>query len=75
MLLQSYAVSNLIRENKIFQIDGYLEGASNDGSGMQSVDNCLFRLLRQCEVTLEEAMKFANQPESLKHLAAELAED
>ena len=66
MLLGSYAVSNLIRENKIFQIDGYLETASNDGSGMQSLDFCLFKLLKQGEISIEEAVKLAIQPESLK---------
>src|SRR5438445_13369111 len=75
VLLQSYAVSNLIRENKVFQIDGYLDTASNDGSGMQSLDASLFRLVKGGEITVEEALKFANQPESLKRLAAELPED
>src|SRR5438309_1009588 len=75
LLLQSYAVSNLIRENKVFQIDGYLDTASCDGSGMQSLDASLFKLVKQGEVTLEEALKLANQPESLKRLAAELPED
>ena len=75
ILLQSYAVSNLIRENKVFQIDAYLDTASNDGSGMQSLDSCLFRLVKQGDITVEEALKFANQPESLKSLAAQLPED
>ena len=75
ILLQSYAVSNLIRENKIFQIDGYLETSSNDGSGTQSIDACLYRLVKGGEVTVEEALKLANQPDSLKRLAAELPED
>src|SRR5438067_1386481 len=75
VLLQSYAVSNLIRENKVFQIDGYLDTASNDGSGMQSLNACLFRLVKQGDITVDEALKFANQPESLKSLAAQLPED
>ncbi len=75
ILLQSYAVSNLIRENKVFQIDGYLDSASNDGSGTQSLDAHLFRLVKGGEITVEEALKFANQPDSLKRLAAELPED
>jgi twitching motility protein PilT len=75
ILVQSYAVSNLIRENKIFQIDGYLDTASYDGSGMQSLDASLFKLVKQGEITLDEALKLANQPESLKRLAAELPED
>ena len=75
VLLQSYAVSNLIRENKVFQIDGYLDTASYDGSGMQSLDACLFKLVKQGRFTVDEALKFANQPESLQRLAAELPED
>jgi twitching motility protein PilT len=75
ILLQSYAVSNLIREGKIFQIDGYLETASNDGSGMQSLDTHLFRLLKGGEIALQEALKFANQPETLERLASELREE
>jgi twitching motility protein PilT len=75
ILLQSYAVSNLIRENKVFQIDGYLEAAVNDGSGMQSLDACLFRYVREGRIELTDAVKLANQPESLQRLAAELPED
>lgn len=75
ILLQSYAVANLIRENKIFQLDGTLESASNDGSGMQSLDRHLFRLVKGGEITVDEAVKFANQPDSLKRLAEELPED
>ncbi len=75
VLLQSYAVSNLVRENKVFQIDGYLDSASNDGSGMQSVDACLYRLVKGGEITVDEALKFANQPDSVKRLAEALPED
>src|SRR5438128_11768175 len=75
VLLQSYAVSNLIRENKVFQIDGYLDTASFDGTGMQSLDACLFRQVKEGTITLDEALKLANQPETLKRLAAELPED
>jgi twitching motility protein PilT len=75
VLLQNYALANLIREGKVFQIDGYLDTSSYDGSGMQSLDACLFKLLKNGEIVLEEALKFANQPESLKRLAAELRED
>ncbi|HET7789033.1 MAG TPA: PilT/PilU family type 4a pilus ATPase [Myxococcales bacterium] len=75
ILLQSYAVSNLIREGKIFQIDSVLETASNDGGGMQSLDAHLFRLLKGGEITLQEALKFARQPETLERLASELGEE
>ncbi len=75
ILLQSHAVAHLIRENKIFQIEGYLDSASNDGSGMQSLDAALFRYLRSGLITLEDALKFANYPEAIKRLATELPEE
>src|SRR5258708_10630451 len=75
LLLPSYPVSNLIRENKVFQIDGYLDSASNDGSGMQRVDAIIFRLVKGGEITGEESLKVANQPGTLERLAAELPED
>ena len=75
ILLQSYAVSHLIRESKVFQIDGYLDTASNDGSGTQSLDNCLFRYMREGLITQEEALKLANQPETLRRLASALPEE
>jgi twitching motility protein PilT len=74
ILLQSYAVSHLIRENKVFQIEGYLDSASNDGSGMQSLDACLFRYVKEGLITVDEALKLANQPEQLQRLASEIAE-
>ena len=75
LLLQSYAVSHLIREGKTFQIDGHLDSASKDGSGAESLDHCLLRFLKEGLISLEEGLKVANQPESLKKLAAELKDD
>jgi Tfp pilus assembly ATPase PilU len=59
----------------VFQIDSYLDTASFDGSGMLSLDASLFRLVKEGTVVLEEALKLANQPETLKRLASELPED
>jgi twitching motility protein PilT len=75
ILLQSYAVSHLIRENKVFQIEGYLDSASNDGSGMQSLDACLFRYVKEGLISVDEALELANQPDQLKRLAGEIPED
>jgi twitching motility protein PilT len=75
ILLQNYAIAHLIRENKVFQIDGYLDTASNDGSGAQSLDSCIVRYLREGLIALEEALKVANQPESIKGLAAQIVDD
>src|ERR687883_102323 len=75
ILLQNYAIAHLIRENKVFQIDGYLETASNDGSGVQSLDACIMRYLKDGLITVEEAVKVANQPDAIKAYAAQMPED
>jgi twitching motility protein PilT len=75
ILLLNYAVANLIRENKVFQIDAYLDTASNDGTGAQSLDACLFRMIRDGHIVLEEALKVANQPDSLKRLVNAISDE
>ena len=75
ILQQTFAVSNMIRENKLFQLDGYLQTASNDGPDMQSLDQALFQAVRSGIVAAEEAMKFASSPEVLRRLIAELPDD
>jgi twitching motility protein PilT len=75
ILLQNYAIAHLIRENKAFQIDGYLETASNDGTGVQSLDACIMRYLKEGQITVEEALKIANQPDAVKAFAAAIPED
>jgi hypothetical protein len=42
---------------------------------MQSIDAHLLRLVKGGEVTVDEACKLANQPESLRRLASEIPED
>jgi twitching motility protein PilT len=75
VLLLNHAVANLIREGKTFQIDAYLDAASHDGSGAQSLDACLLRLIRDGSITLDEGMKVANAPDSLKRLVAAIPDE
>jgi twitching motility protein PilT len=75
ILLQTYAVSNMIRENKVHLIDGYLQSVEHDDSGMQSLDRALFHDLREGLITVEEAVKVANYPDNLRKLAETLVED
>jgi twitching motility protein PilT len=75
VLLQSLAVANMIRENKVHQIPGHLQTASFDGSGAHSLDSCLLRLIREGMVALEEALTVADHPEQLSRQVAELPED
>jgi len=75
ILLQTWAVSNMIREGKIHLIDGYLQSVEHDESGMQSLDRALFTFLREGLISVEEAVKVANYPENLRKLAESLVED
>jgi len=72
IMLQNHAISNLVRENKTHQIDGYLQSASNDGTGAQSMDHCLLRLVRDGVIDTSEALRVANGPELLRDRIAEL---
>ena len=74
VMLQTVGISNLIRENKCYQIDAYLQTA-DPGSGMQSLDTCLFQYVRDGLITLEEGLRVANYPDVLKRMAAELPEE
>ncbi len=71
VLLQSVAVSNMIRENKVFQIEAFLQ-SSDQSTGCQSLDGSVFRAIREGLITLEEGVKAANDPEKVRRMAAEL---
>jgi len=73
--LQNYAVAHMIRDNKLHQLEGYLQTASSDGSGAQSLDHAIFNFVKEGAVTLEEGMRVASYPEQLKGLVQELPQD
>jgi len=75
ILLQNYAVAHMIRDNKLHQLDGYLQTASSDGSGAQSLDYAIFNFVKDGMVTLEEGMRVASYPQQLKRLVQELPQD
>jgi Tfp pilus assembly pilus retraction ATPase PilT len=62
----------MIREAKIHQIEGYLQSGSNDVTGMQSMDQCLFRYVRDGLIEPAEALKAANHPELLAQRMTEI---
>lgn len=66
IMLQSYAISHMIRENKVHQIEGYLQSTEHAGSGMQSLDRNLLELVQSGIITGEEAVKVASRPETLQ---------
>ena len=58
------AIHNMIRENKLHQIDGLIYSSSSDT--MFSMDVCLQRLCQEGRITSEEALAHASNPEMLK---------
>ncbi len=75
VLLQTYAISHMIRDNKVHQIDGYLQSAEHANTGMQALDSCLYNYIREGLIDAEEALKAANYPDTLRKLIAELPEE
>jgi twitching motility protein PilT len=73
ILLQTYGIANLIREDKVHQID--LQSASGDGSGAQSLDSCILRYILEGLITAEEGIRIADRPDWLRKQLAETPED
>lgn len=68
ILLQTFAVSNYIRENKIHQLEGYLKTANTQETGMQSLDRCILTLVQDRMIDEEEGIQFAQEPQQLKEM-------
>jgi twitching motility protein PilT len=71
ILLQSHGVANLIRENKIHQIEGQMQSGPADGSGTQGFDQALLKLVQDGTVLAEDALRISNFPEVLRRQIAE----
>jgi twitching motility protein PilT len=75
VLLQSWAVSHMIRENKVFQLEGYLQSANYESTGMQSLDSALFGFVKDGLITPAEAIECANRQDQVRDLCATIKED
>ncbi len=60
------AVSNLIRENKIHEIDLVIETSSEQG--MISLNKSLFSLIKKREISLKNALSYSRNPAELKRM-------
>ena len=67
ILLVDFAVSNLIREAKIHQIDSVIQ--NNAAAGMQGMDQTLLKMLQEGLITYESAVRAAHSPKDLAQLA------
>ena len=63
ILIATYAVRNLIRDGKTFQLPNVMQLGSKDG--MQTLDQALAELVRNHIVTQEEAMMKSSNPEQI----------
>ncbi len=74
-LVVTPAIANLIRENQTFRINSAIQ--TGHKLGMRLLDDDLFRLFREGEITKENALEKSNSPEALEeqflHYEKELA--
>jgi len=68
VLLQSYAVSHMIRENKVHQLEAHLQSPEHKDTGMQSMDVALVDLVQRGLVAPEEAAFAMSSPEAAERL-------
>ena len=66
LMLNNAAIANMIREKKVFQIDGVIQTASN--TGMMLMENHLLDLVNQKIITKETALNRAFRPNEMIRL-------
>lgn len=66
IMIKNTAVENLIRENKSYQIDSVIETSLKDG--MVSLDRALSDLVRRGLVDVNDAFRYAKNPEYIQML-------
>ena len=71
VLLNNYAVANMIRENKIHLLDGYLKSVNTAETGMQSMDQSIVRYIKEEVIEMTEGLKFADDPKHVQALASQ----
>lgn len=67
IMIATNAVSNLIRENKIHEIDLVIETSSEQG--MISLNKSLYNLVKKREVSLRNALVYSRNPSELRRMA------
>lgn len=64
ILIANSAVRNLIRENRVHEVDLVVETSLD--TGMVSLNRSLMDLVRKGEISMENAMNFSSNPEELQ---------
>jgi twitching motility protein PilT len=65
IMLSNLAIQNMIREEKIHQIESAIYAGTN--AGMTSMDNSLFKLYEQGLITEQDTILHANNYDSMRH--------
>ncbi len=66
VLFRNSAVASMIRDNKVAQLDAWLQTVNSIETGMQGLEQCLLRYVRDGVVDLEEACRLSQNPEHLR---------
>ncbi len=66
ILFNNSAISNLIRDNKIYEIPLVIDTSSE--SGMISLNRSLANLTRKGKISIEDAIRFSDNPKELKKI-------
>jgi twitching motility protein PilT len=69
IMIMNPAISNLIRENKSFRIDGTIQTSANQG--MILLDEYLFKLYQSQQITFDSMMEFSKDPGYLQRRVQE----
>lgn len=70
LMIANSAVRNLIRENKVHEVDLVIDTSSQEG--MVSLNRSLIDLLRAGDITMETALSFSLNPDELRTLSRNL---
>ena len=63
LMINTPAIANLIRERKVSQIYSQLQTGSNEG--MNTLEQCLSKLLHAGEISQQEALSKSSNPKAL----------
>ena len=66
VLVATAAIRNLIREGKSFQLTSQIQ--TGRMQGMQTMDECLFKLFKQKKIFAEDAVRFAQDQKNMAKL-------
>jgi twitching motility protein PilT len=69
VMIPTPAIRNLIREDKVHQIYSAMQ-AGQEMTGMQTMNQSLFKLYQQRKITLQQALGGSQLPDELQHMIA-----